>query len=266
MKIVRITLFAVLVSGGFAASVVAQDLMGWHGHQGSMNGLSALFGKDKAFSATANISIKDSAGNVAQAMGMKLAVLDGNMRTEMDMTKAAGSQMPPSALEHIKQMGMDHTVHIILPGQHMTYMMYPGMKAYAAMPIPADTGASQEAPPKIERTEIGPETIDGHPCIKSKVTVTPANGQPTVSYVWEAKDLGGYPIQTQTETGDGSTLTCLLQDIDKTKPDASLFTPPADYTRYNSMQEMMMSRMGGMMGGAPGAMPGGMPPHGGYGQ
>jgi hypothetical protein len=192
-------------------------------------------------------------------MGMKIAVLNGNMRTEIDMTKSASSQMSPEAATHIKQMGMDRMVRLVLPGQHMTYVIYPGMKAYTAMPIQSESEASQETPPKIDRTEIGPDTIDGHPCIESKVTVTPANGQASVSYIWEAKDLGGYPVQTQTQSPDGSTITCKLQDIDKTKPDASLFAPPADYTRYDSMQELMMSRMGaGMMGG--------MPPRGGGGQ
>jgi hypothetical protein len=262
MKIFRTTLFTLFVAGGFAAPVLAQVMVPARGEQGLLGGLSSLFGKDKAFSATANMAIKDSSGNVAQAMDMKMAVLDGNVRTEIDMTKSAGSQMPPEAVAHIKQMGMDRTVHITVPDQHMMYTVYPGMKAYTIMQMSADSAASPGAPPKIERTEIGPETIDGHPCIKSKVVITPQGGQATVSYVWEAKDLGGYPIQTETQSPDGTTITCHLRNIDKAKPDAALFAPPSDYTRYDSMQELMMSRMSGMMGG----MPGGMPPHGGGGQ
>jgi hypothetical protein len=114
-------------------------------------------------------------------------------------------------------------------------------------------------PPKVERTEIGKETIDGHPCVKYKVVVTPENGTPANMLVWQATDLNNYPIQTQVEAGNGTVATTRFQDINQSKPAASLFEPPSDYKRYSSPQELMMSTMGGMPGGRP-APP--MPPAG----
>jgi len=50
-------------------------------------------------------------------------------------------------------------------------------------------------------------------------------------------------------------MTMLFKDVNLAKPDAGLFDPPSNYTKYDSMQAMMqavmMKRMGGM----------GMPPH-----
>ena len=40
----------------------------------------------------------------------------------------------------------------------------------------------------------------------------------------------------------------LYSNINQSKPDAALFAPPSDYTRYGNMQEMMMGAMGGGRG------------------
>ena len=42
-----------------------------------------------------------------------------------------------------------------------------------------------------------------------------------------------------------------FSNIKMSAPDASLFDPPADFKKYDSIQELMMSAMGGMRGGAP---------------
>jgi len=256
MRMIRSVVFASLMGGCLVASAFAQGMLGGPGRGGSGAGLADIFGKDKAFSATAHTTIADGSGKEIQSMDMNYFVLEGKVRMEMDMAKMQGAHMPPSAIAQMKQMGMDRSVHIMLPGKHVSYMVYPGLKAYCEMQIPNAAGPDKETkPPKIDRTEIGPDTIDGHPSVKTKVIVTPDGGEPVTTLVWEAKDLDNYPIQTQVQAGDGTTVTTRFKDINKTKPPASLFEPPTDYTRYNNMQELMMSRMGGM-----GGMPSGHPP------
>lgn len=197
-------------------------------------------------------------------MEMNYAVLEGKMRTETDMTKMQGSTIPPQALAQMKAMGMDKTVTIVLPDKHTGYLIYPGLKAYCDLPMGAGSSSAEtNAPPKVERTEVGKETIDGHPCVKYKVVVTPEGGEARDFFVWQATDLNNYPVQTQVEAGNGTVVTTHFQDIHQTKPSASLFEPPSDYKHYGSPQEMMMNAMSGM-----GGMPGGrsmppMPPRGG---
>ncbi len=54
---------------------------------------------------------------------------------------------------------------------------------------------------------------------------------------------------------DGTAMIMTFKDISMTKPAASSFVPPADYTRYDSMQGMMqaimMKKMAGGMGMPP---------------
>ena len=45
---------------------------------------------------------------------------------------------------------------------------------------------------KVETTELGKDTVDGHPCVKNKVIVTGKDGTPHESTVWNAMDLKNF--------------------------------------------------------------------------
>jgi hypothetical protein len=256
MKTIRIASLVTLALCGLGGLGFAQGMFGGPRRDPGA-GLAEIFGKDKSFSAVAQTTIKDPNGNDMQ-METGYEVLEGKIRTETDMAKMQGGRIPPQALAQMQAMGMDKTVTIMLPEKHTGYLVYPGLKAYCELPMPTGSSATESnKPPKVERTEIGKETVDGHPCVKYKVLVTPENGTPVNMLVWRATDLNDYPIQTQVDAG-GSTITTHFQNINQHKPAASLFEPPSDYKRYGSVQELMMNSMGGMPGGMPGGR--GMPP------
>jgi len=191
-------------------------------------------------------------------MDSSYAVLKGNVRTETDMTSMKGLALPPQAIAQMKQMGMDRTISIYRSDKKMMYLVYPGMKAYCEI-NPADMAPNDKADqkePKIESTEIGKETVDGHPCVKDNVTFTTDDGKQHEMIVWKASDLKDFPIQTEMQSG-GATIATHFTNIKMSAPDASLFDPPTDYKVYSSMQEMIMANMQHIM------PPGGMPPSGG---
>ena len=218
--------------------------------------MAKFFGKNTAFSAKAQITMTSSSGNSMPAMEFQYDVLDGKVRTEMDMTKMRGGNLPPEAVAQMKQMGMDRTIHIFLPEKKVSYLIYPSMQAYCEMDANQMTDQKQGKDYKLQETELGKDTIDGHPCLKSKIVATDEEGHKSEALVWKATDLKGFPIQWQTTSEDGSTMTMKFTDINQSKPSSSLFEPPSDYKRYASMQELMMSNMQRMMPS------GAMPPHG----
>jgi hypothetical protein len=214
--------------------------------------LAALFGADRAFSATAVMTVKSTSRKrpSTPVMEMAFASLAGKVRTEIDMTRAAMSGGDEASRGQMAAMGMGRMVSITRPDLGKSFLIYPGLKAYCEMPLTGGA-AGQDAgkPPKIDKKEVGRETIDGHPCIKHEVTVTGTDGRSFTSLVWEATDLKGFPIQTQVTTADGE-VTTRFKDIKTAKPDAALFEPPAGFQRHVSMQEMMMGAMRKrMMGG-----------------
>ena len=225
-------------------------------HLGGVTG--KLFGDNQTFSATMEMGVTDKSGQPMTMPG-KISFDAGKSRFEINMTDMKGGQMPPNAAEQMKSMGMDQVVTISRPDKKAAYLVYPGLQSYAEIqPSKADS-----APPnsdyKVEITEIGKEPVDGHPCVKNKYVVTDKEGTKHESTVWNATDLKKFPVKIQT-TENGGDVTMLFKNVTFAKPAASLFDPPADFKKYDNinqlMQQEMMKRMGGGTGGGLGMPPG----------
>ena len=147
-------------------------------------------------------------------------------------------------MEGMKQMGMDQMVILALPEKPATYMVFPKLKSYCDMP----TSGKGNPEGKVEKAELGSDTVEKHPCKKSKLTFTDKDGKTAEAIVWEATDLKNFPIQYQTVENEQTTTTT-FSDIKMDKPDASLFDLPAGYKKYGNMQEMMMGNMQRLMQG-----------------
>ena len=144
-------------------------------------------------------------------MVMLFAVSGGNMRNEIDMTKMSGVRA--SDLDGMKQMGMDKMVILKLADKQAAYIVYPGLQSYCDMPI-LKKGNTEG---KLDKTELGKDTVANHPCTKSKLIFTDKDGQTAEALVWEATDMKNFPIQYQT-VDEGQTTTTTFSDIKMGKP------------------------------------------------
>jgi hypothetical protein len=216
--------------------------------------MAKLFGGISAYSATMETQSKDSSGNT-MTMPSKIFRLDAKTRVETDMAKMQSGNMPPNAVEQMKAMGMDIMVMISRPDKKVSYLIYPGLQAYAENPMQDNDVTASAANYKVETTELGKDTVDGHPCVKTKFIVTDDQGAKHESVVWNATDLKKFPVKIET-VQQGQTMTVLFKDVNLAKPDAGLFEPPTSYKRYDNMQQMMQQEMMKHMGGGMG-----MPPH-----
>ena len=217
--------------------------------------MAKLFGTNSAFSATLDMQ----SSGLSDTVSGKLFADAGKTRFEVDMTQVM-SKMPPQVLAQIRTMGMDKTVIIALPDQKATYTVYPGMKAYVQSALAEADAATAESDFKMEATELGKESVDGHPCVKNKVVVTGPEGTNYESTVWNAEDLKQFPIKIE-HIERGMPVTLLFKDLQLTKPDADLFTPPAAYAKYDDMRALMQATtMRSMTNGGMGGLPPGHPP------
>lgn len=230
--------FATLVVASFAA--FAQS-----GPGGPTTGLDAnlnkLFGSNAAFTARAEIKTSGNAG-MDMTMTMNFAVDGKKTRSEVNMADMKSESIPPDAIANMKQMGIDRVVSIVRPDQKLLYLIYPGMKAYAKVPLPKEATPTPDQEPKMETTALGKETIDDHACIKNKVVMTASDGAKQEFTTWNATDLKDFPIQIQA-TDKNATILLHYRKIKFEKPDLKQFEPPAGFTVYDDMQQMMMSAM-----------------------
>lgn len=227
------------------------------GRPGGMGGVPAgprlsgsmarVFGEHTTFSATLEMQTKNKAGETMTIPG-KMASSEGKTRFETDMTQMKGGQLSPEAVAQTKAMGMERMITISRPDKKVAFMIYPGLQAYAETPLQDPDAGRPESDYKVEVTELGKETVDGHPCVKNKVLVTDKNSRTHEFTVWYATDLKKFPVKVES-IERGGIVTMLFKDVKLTKPDASLFEPPAPFTKYDNMgalmQQQVMKRMGG---------------------
>jgi hypothetical protein len=205
--------------------------------------MAKLFGDNRGFTATMEFHIPRASGQEMIMQG-KIAFLEGKSRSEMDMSSMQGGNMPPQAAARMKQMGMSRIITITRRDQNLIYMIYPDMKAYTEMPMPGTNTPASDY--KAEVTKLGEENVGGHDCVKNKVVATSPDGSTHEFTVWNAADLKQFPVKIQIATKEGRDMLMIFSDVKLEKPDAALFDPPADFTKYDTMMSLMMSRARGM--------------------
>lgn len=208
--------------------------------------MSKLFGANQTFSATMEFQAAGPNGANITMPG-KFNFDNGRARFEITMSERRGANLSADTLAHMKSMGMDSMISITRPDQKLIYIIYPGLTSFVAMTPQEKSDAVSPDDFKVETTELGKETIDGHACVKDKVIVTDKDGNQQESTVWNATDLKNFPIKIETMQA-GQAATMLFKNISFAKPDAGLFDPPANYTKYNSPQAMMQAEMMKRMG------------------
>jgi len=219
-------LFLALTLGASLASASAQLGTPQTGVSAAML---KMFGDTKAFTAKADARILDKDQKEISSNG----------------------SMPPEASAMMKQAGMDKMVTVVRPDKKATIISYPGLKSYAEVPFTENEAAEE----KVEFTDVGKESIDGHPCVKKKLTSTDSKGRPQEAFVWQATDLKNFPVQMQMAQRK-NTLIVKFQPPKWEAPEAALFDTPAGFTKYSSVQELMQAAMMKMFSGAGGNAPG----------
>jgi hypothetical protein len=218
--------------------------------------LSKLFGDNQAFSAALDMQVTAKSGK-PMIMPGKIFYDAGKQRFEVNLVDMKGGNMPPDAAAQMKSMGMDQIVTIARPDKKTAYLVYPGLSSYAEIQLSKSDSAPAGSDYKVDVTEIGKETVDGHPCVKNKYVVTDNEGVKHESTVWNATDLKKFPVKIQT-TERGDEVTMSFKNVALDKPSAKLFDAPADFKKYDDVQQMMQTEMMKRMGGGMGGM--GMPP------
>lgn len=216
--------------------------------------MAKLFGKNQSFSAAMEFQTDMGNGHNITMPG-KMSFDNGKSRFEMNVSEMRGAAMPPGGAAQMKSLGMDTMVTISRPDLKLAYVVYPGLNSYTEMATKESSGSTNPDDFKVETTELGKETVDGHDCAKNKVTVTDKDGNKHESTVWNASDLKNFPVKIVTSEGE-KTATMLYKNVSFDKPATSLFDAPSGYTKYDNVQTMLQAEMMKKLGGASGKPPG----------
>ena len=165
----------------------------------------------------------------------------------------SGMEMPMARMgnkSRVENPGMKDVVTISLGDAKKSIMMNTAAKTYFEQPIQdrENTPNAYDPDMVLEKKKVGAETIDGHPCIKYDA-VFYRKSKPEEKYkatLWEAQDLKDFNIQTEMTLppnpnypGSGGKMVMKFKDIKLGAAKASMFEVPRDYTKVNSIPEVM---------------------------
>ncbi|MGC8888157.1 MAG: hypothetical protein ACP5MG_13475 [Verrucomicrobiia bacterium] len=192
----------------------------------------------KEFTSPATINIKKEGDTLSGSIDF--AYSNGKIRISLDMTQFKGDAMSPEAVNMLKQLGMDKIVSISGVSSNIGYVVYPSLKSYIALTSKADDNDSESL--KIDKTDLGEETVEKQKCKKTKIIATDKSGKKQEAFVWNATNLKNFPIQIKIADQENE-VTLVFKNPKLESPSANLFKVPEDYKKYNSMQELMKSAM-----------------------
>jgi hypothetical protein len=235
-----------IVCAAFACGVPVFAQMGGGNFGSGM--MDQLFSGNLVFSATMQTAVSGPSGPMS--VKCHLSYDHGNSRSEMNMADVQSTSLPPNAAAQLKAIGMDEVVTITRPAATNIITLYPNLRSYFSMPLPASGGSTGKY--NVQTSRLGTETVNGHSCIKNKVVVT-VNGQSHEFTTWNATDLNNFPVQIAISEQGVSALMS-FQNVSFNSINAGMFQPPSGYTRYDSGQELMQSAA--MIRGGSGLPPG----------
>jgi len=187
-----------------------------------------LFGAVTSFTAKVQTQVFDPSQKEVVRLPMDLAALDSKVRLEINLAQMQSAQFTPATLAQLKQAGMDRVVSVFRPDKKATYIIYPGVQSYMSIPLAKGEAEAMEKGLKLEKSSLGKESIDGHACVKNKVTVRGDKGPVLEAVTWNASDLKDFPLQIQLKEKDNKVLMHFSQ-VSLARPDAKQFDLPTSY-------------------------------------
>jgi hypothetical protein len=187
-------------------------------------------GKKDFYAVVHSVSLNKS-DNKSWVMDAPLWITGPKMKMEMDLTK----MFQASGGKDASQSPMSRMTMLNRGDKKTGYTLYPNVQKYM---VHTDTEEHGEKP-KVEKTKVGSETIDGHPCDKYKVVITYKSEKPQEGFIWNARDLGGMTIKSEVENKDFKMTTELKNIVLKSSP-ASVFEIPQGYVESKNFMEIMM--------------------------
>ncbi|HLP77319.1 MAG TPA: hypothetical protein VK327_10410 [Candidatus Paceibacterota bacterium] len=228
-----------IVAGLFLAMPVRAQFL--DSSVGVSAGLVKLFGNFTGFSAQTDVQVLDSNRQETLRTPMNIALLDGKVRMEFEMSQMRGKSVQPAVVNGMKQMGMDRVASVIRIDKRITHIFFPKVQGCVDLDITPAEAEAAEKNVQVQRTPLGKEVVDKHPCTKNRVVVKSAKGASLMeATTWNAEDMKDFPVQIAVQAKEGTTILRFTK-IQMTRPAAALFDVPAGFTKFTSAEALMLA-------------------------
>lgn len=162
-----------------------------------------------------------------------------------DMTMQGKIYSTPGMERREFDQGGDKMITIVRHDKKVAWTLMPGEKAYMESKLEASGGHGDDISSyKMQKTDVGSETVNGVKTTKSKVIMTGANGVKLGGFLWTSKD--GIMVKVDTIAVDKNHKNRYkfeLKHLKVAKQDKALFAIPKGYTKMDmgNLGQMMMN-------------------------
>lgn len=203
-------------------------------------GLVKVFGETKAFSARADVRVTANKVETLRAP-MNFSLLNGNIRMEFDLATAQSKQVQPGVIKMMTQAGLNQVISIIRMDKRVNHLVFPRAQSYLDMEITKEEAEGAEKNVQVTRTPLGRETIDNHPCAKTKVVVKNAQSAVLLDAIaWNAEDMKSFPLQIAVQGREGTTVI-RFSNVQLAAPVATQFAPPARFKKHDNLDSLFLA-------------------------
>ncbi len=145
-----------------------------------------------------------------------------------------------------REMEGGTVVMIARRDRNVVWQIFPGQRTFIEHSLtgPGGEGAlamrDYRADFRVERQDMGSETIDGMSTMKSRITVTGPEGKRFTGFMWTARE--GIVVKVEAaskEDGRQTDMKFRLEDLKIGPQDPSLFEIPPGYTRTEPPGDML---------------------------
>ena len=214
---------------------------------------SNLFGPHTAFTALAKV--ENAPLDAPATLQLALCRLGDRVWLNMDLRQipqATGTPIPTGLLS---KLGADRAIAVgRLDKSSPWQIRFPKLQAFYEETLTSSNPRFRllARGARIERTVVGKEDLDGHPCVKHKLVASLKNEREPLGFVWEASDMNRFPIRLDLML-EGQMTTIRLQDVKFGRANASYFDLPAGYQRYKDLQQILLAALqNSLLGTQPG--------------
>lgn len=226
-----------LLAVGLLVTTKGLAQFGGPGSTGVSASLIRLFGTNNTFTAQAEVQVLDVKNKELIGTPMSFAFADNKIRVEVDLNRMR-NRLEPDALAKVKPLGMDNVVSIIRPEQRAALIVFPKLQAFVKLDMPPTEAQAFLTRAKMERTTVGKEKMEGHPCVKQRVVITDDAGKKSEATVWTATDLRDFPVCVATKEKEGLVVIRFRQ-IQFARTDAGKFEPPTGFVECSDIQVLL---------------------------
>lgn len=163
----------------------------------------------------------------------------GTFTADMETTTVQGSFTSKMFLKDTKVRMESNTqgrnsINIIRPDKKVMWILMVDSKTYMELPLDTSKRDIQSIfyDPNIkpDKEFIAKEVVDRHPTKKYHLTIIRDGKKERSGYIWEATDLGDFPVKYESE--DKKTTT-VWKNIKKGGVTDSVFELPAEYKKID---------------------------------